>query len=373
MKLAPILVLLLPARPTFRWAVPSSRRIARRSRARSSILAGVVVLLAANLGLSIAVERTRPHWRDPEYFHRQTQLVQLQRWNQSCPEPRPLVVVLGSSRPQLGFSPAHTAQGYGDSAPFIFNLSQSGCQPLGQLMNLHRMLDAGIAPELLLIEVLPAALTEPNPLDDQIPLSRLGLTDVTRVMTYFDRPGEVGSRWLGLKLISWHALRIDLLAHAKLADWTPPNLRQDFLWSTMQPDGWCPYYLADWTAEQSEQLVARSSRDLRGRFDQFAINAKVAAAQRELLQLCQTRGIPVALFVMPESPAFRKLYSRESLELLRRHLDQLRTEFDIPLIDCRTWIEEESDFWDGNHLQGTGAERFSRRFGKQCLRSLLDR
>ncbi len=359
--------LVLPVRPFVRSAAAP-----RRARARSAVLAGLLAVVVANLGLSLAVERHRPQWRDPEYFHRQKQLVDLARWNRESAEPRPLVVVLGSSRTQMGFAAALAAEASGAGAPVVYNLSQSGCQPLGQLLNFRRMIDAKVVPDLLLIEILPAALGEREPLEDLIPASRFGAADFARAAPYFDEPGAVRARWLGAKLAAWYSLRVDLLAHAKMADWTPAPARQEFLWNALRPDGWMPYYPAEWTAAKGEALLARSGRDFRTKFQDFAIVPKVAAAQRELLTECRRRGIPTALLVMPESPAFRALYPAAALDRLRRHCADLVAEYGVPLVDCRAWFDDEALFWDGNHLQGVGAERFSRRFGTDCLRSLLD-
>jgi hypothetical protein len=360
--------LIWPALPVVRWAVPS-----RRARAKPAIVAGLILTIVANIGLSIAVERHRPQWRDPEYFHRQKQLQALHRWNRNQSHSRPLVVVIGSSRTQMGFSAEHAAQGFGAGAPALYNLSQSGSQPLGQLVNFRRMIDAGVVPDRVLIEVLPAALGVRGPLDHQIPVSRLGWSDLTRAERYFDQPGEVRFHWLQTRVVPWYSLRVDLLAHAKLADWTPESRRQDFLWNPLRPDGWMPYHLPDWTANASERLVARSGPQLRELFGHYEIHPGVAAAQRELLTECRNHGIAAALLVMPESPAFRALYSVNAQELLYRHIDELHMEFGIPLFDCRAWIADEAWFWDGNHLEGSGAERFSRRFGAECLRPWLER
>src|SRR5437764_767065 len=74
----------------------------RRRRARSVLLAGVLLCVAAVLGMGVAVETVAPQWRDPEYGHR---LAQVRHWKKTRPD-RPLVVAVGSSRTQMGLSPA---------------------------------------------------------------------------------------------------------------------------------------------------------------------------------------------------------------------------------------------------------------------------
>ena len=63
------------------------------------------------------METVRPEWRDPEYGYRIQQLTEME--SQSAE--RPLVLVFGSSRTQMGIAPA--AMGLADEpgSPLVYN------------------------------------------------------------------------------------------------------------------------------------------------------------------------------------------------------------------------------------------------------------
>ena len=90
----------------------------------------------------MAVETRRPEWRDPEFHHRLKRLVKLARWEREQGHARPLVVILGGSRPQMGLSPEHLGLGAGPTDPLVFSLTQSGTVPVGVRVNLARTLAA---------------------------------------------------------------------------------------------------------------------------------------------------------------------------------------------------------------------------------------
>jgi hypothetical protein len=356
------------------WRVRNpSRRTShpRRQRARAAVTSAILFVCVLSAGLAILVETKRPQWRDPEYFHRQKALATLAKMNTNSGVRRPLVVLLGSSRPQMGFSPEHAAHGYGDHAPHIYNLSQSGCQPLGQWLNWNRLHDAGVVPDLLLLELLPATLGERKPLETQLPLSRFSLTDLQRASPHFTASQSTRAGWLLSKLASWYSLRFDLLAHAKLASITAPQVRQEFLWADMRPNGWSPFYPAEWSDATRQRQHDRVRNQFEDYFERFELRSDILDLQKKLLRACGEKKVRVAIVLMPESRWYRSIQSERMSKQIDAYLHSLRTEFDVPIYDCRTWIDEETAYSDGYHLLGPGGEQFSRRFGADCLRDLL--
>src|SRR5437879_5230593 len=83
-------------------AVPRSRvaRAPRRPSGRA-LFWGMAFFLALQLALSIGMDTVHPEWRDPEFGNK------LSYFRAACADNpgRPLVLVLGSSRPLLGFRP----------------------------------------------------------------------------------------------------------------------------------------------------------------------------------------------------------------------------------------------------------------------------
>jgi hypothetical protein len=76
----------------------------------------------------------------------------------------------------------------------------------------------------------------------------------------------------------------------------------------------------------------------------------------------------VALVLMPESPWFREMYSEESWQHTRDVVAELGREFAVPVIDTRTWIDDEESFIDGHHLLPSATRDFTLRLWSECLR-----
>lgn len=342
--------------------------VGARRKARTAVLGGVAAVLVMHLGLAVAVETSRPQWRDPEFFHRQKRVAALVRWERDQGHRRPLVVILGGSRPQMGLSPEYLGLGSGPTDPLAFNCAQSGCLPVGVRLNAARLFAAGVTPDFLLVEVLPPVLADPGPMEDRIPAARLGAADLARLRPYHTDPGKAPREWLTARVGSWYSLRLPLMANWRLADYFPPGRnRPDFLWAGMTFYGWSPFHPAEWTADQrAAQLgVAHNTYDwlLAG----FRINPVNDAAYRDLLAECRDRGVKAALFTMPESPAFRGWYPPGVRGQITAYLGGLSREFGVPVFDAAGWVDDEAAFMDGHHLLGPTAEAFSARLGRECV------
>ena len=341
--------------------VPAPGRHSRR-RARQAVLAGVIFVVLFNLGMNLALETVKPEWRDPEYGHR---LKDLRRCLQAEPD-RPLVLVLGSSRPQMGLSPAALGLDNGPRSPLVYNFSAAGCGPIHELLTLKRLLDSGVQPSVVLVEVLRPVLAGNGGADQLLHPARLGYADLNRLRPYCDDPEELRWNWVQQRLLPWYSLRLYLMSHwaGSMLHW---KSRQDFMWKQMKERGWLPYFFDELPAEKRAQGIAEAQTQYAGYFTHYQIAPRPDQAYRELLSLCRARGIRVGFFVMPESPTFRQWYPPGAEETAKHYLEQLGREFAVPVFDASAWIDDESAFADSHHLMRTGAERFSRRFGQECL------
>jgi hypothetical protein len=332
------------------------------------VLTGVVAVILAHVGLAVAVETSRPEWRDPEYFHRHKRLVKLAAWEREQGHARPLVVIIGGSRPQMGLSPEHLGLGTGPTDPLAFSCAQSGCLPVGERLNVARLLASGVKPDYLLVEVLPPVLADPGPVEDRIPAPRLSAADLARLQPYQTDPMNARREWAAARVASWFTLRLPLLANWRCADHFPPGPnRPDFLWSGMRFHGWSPFHPGTWTdAQRAVQLaVARGTYDwLLADFTIQPVNDRL---YRDLLAECRDRGVRAALFMMPESPTFRSWYRPGVREKVTAYLGDLSREFGVPVFDASGWVDDEAAFMDGHHLLGPAAEAFSARFGRECV------
>jgi hypothetical protein len=91
-----------------------------------------------------------------------------------------------------------------------------------------------------------------------------------------------------------------------------------------------------------------------------------------MLDLCVKAGIKPFLLRMPESPAFRQIYPTAADAAIDTYLDGIESEYGIPFVDARTWIDE-SGFEDGHHLDPAGAAQFTVRFGAELPRLVWKR
>src|SRR5581483_4827171 len=131
---------------------PRQRKV---RRARASLLMGTLFFVALQLGLATYIDYCRPELRDAEYGQK---LARLRSQLAEAPD-RPLIVILGSSRSELGFRPAALPALRVDNEPaLVFNGALTGSGPVIELLCLRRLLSAGIHPRQVIVEILPPLL-----------------------------------------------------------------------------------------------------------------------------------------------------------------------------------------------------------------------
>lgn len=334
----------------------------RRADARRRVLAGLLFALVSVAGFNVALDTVAPNLRDPEYGHRVKQLRALHRAEPN----RPLVVVLGSSRPQMGLSPALLGLGTGPADPLGYSMAAAGCGPLHELMNLHRLLADGVKPDYLLVEVLSPVLAGDSPAEKLLLPPKQSLADVRRAVPYCRDAGELWHGWLLVRANPFHALRLNLMSHG-FGGFLHWQSRQDFLWKQMQPDGWLPYFFPTITDAKRADGTAQARDQYGPYFNGFRVAELPDRAYRDLIAVCRERDIKLAFFVMPESKVFRGWYPPGVREQVTAYLAGLSADAGVAVFDAHDWYDDEAMFADGHHLMRPGAEAFSRRFGRECV------
>lgn len=330
-----------------------------RRRAKAAVVALAGSVAGLTLGLNVALDTAKAEWRDPEFGHRLKELRPATRRAD-----RPVVVALGSSRSQMGLSPEHL--GLGDAA-VLYNLSQAGCGPVRQVVNLCRLHDAGVTPDLVLVEVLPPLLGSRGPAERTVALANLSAADLARAAPYFADPAAAWVEWARLRAVPWATYRLSLLSHWGAGRALPWQLRTDFLWRQTRPGGWMPYFFPEVGDERRASGLAAAHGQYAPHLHDFDIGHVPARAHRDLIASCRGRGIRVAFYVMPESPAFRSWYPPAA----RSRIDTYFRGLGVPVFDASAWIDDEAAFADGHHLLRHAAEAFSRRFGAECVGPLV--
>ena len=348
--------------PTFR-----PRSGSRQSRARTATLFGFAVILAAQIGLGLAVETVKPEWRDPEYGHRIKQLRQL---HAEHPD-RPLVVAVGSSRTLMGLSPLDTGFADEPGSPLVYNFGQTGAGPLQLLFTVLRILDDGVKPEFLLVELFPAALVGDGPAESLIETwgPRWNAGDLHRLEPYAEDPTRLTRTWASQRVAPWYSLRFPLMNHWQ-PNWLPMAKRQDFMWKNLDPRGWLAYPTLIVPDVERERLTEKAGESYRKQLANFAVGAMSDRALRDIAARCRREGIKLAFHVMPEGPAFASWYSPGVKDRFRTFAAKLSQETGVPVFDSSEGFAE-SEFADSHHLLPAGAARFSKKLANEKLRAWL--
>jgi hypothetical protein len=333
------------------------------------LLWGLFFFAAAQLALTVAMERWRPELRDPEYGFRLAHLRNL-----LAKHPRqPLVLALGSSRTQLGFRPSALKwqRELDGQTPVAFNCALVGAGPVTELFCLHRLLRHGIRPTVVLLEVLPSRLCQEGLFTEEaIMRGRLGWEDWPRLRRYLSHYQRDYAYWRRHQLAPCYTQRFYLLSLAAPA-WVPATGRTDGWWEYMDRTGWMTRRESLSPAEYRFALdYAR--REVTPVLQQFRISAAPDRALRELLGLCRHERIAPILVLMPEGTDYRSWYPPAVRAVLDAYLTQLSRDYDVPLVDARSWVSDDC-FADSHHLLARGADTFTERLGREVLRPIMAR
>jgi hypothetical protein len=337
----------------------------------------LLLFLLSQLAFAITLEHWQPELRDPEFGYKVKQL--LGRLEEQ--PRRPLVLVLGSSRTGVGLRPEvlDRISLPGGQSPIVFNFGLTASGPVMELLCFHRLLEEGIHPDWLVVEVMPPLLnqqaTGPEGAD-WIDARRATWSDLTLLRRYAGsrEPAEASQegspslplyrQWCRARLFPWFSQRIYVLSRYA-PNWVPWQSRQD-LWQAVDRSGWLPYMRSSVAAEEYHRGLERAHQEYGPYLSDFEVTEIPDRALREILDTCQRKRISPLLMLMPEANAFRNWYPPRARDRLDQYLANLSEEYGVPLIDARTWMEDAA-FTDGHHLLPTGATSFTHRFGREVF------
>jgi hypothetical protein len=333
--------------------------VRRRQRHSARVVLWALGLLAgAHLAWSLLPDR--PDLRDAEYG---TRLKHLQHRLAQAPG-RPLVLMFGSSRTLMGLAadrlPPGTT-GSQKSGPLVFNMGITAAGPVNELIALRRVLDLGIRPRAVIVEVLPRTLCA-FPGDTYL---QEAVADQRR--TWKDRdilpPGAQWPYLLDFLTPPWSALRFGLMHHLA-PGWEATAKRQERYQTT--PCGWLPWSTIPSPAQRAEG-VRRSHDEYAPVLGFTSINQKADAILRMLFDECRRNGIEVlALVTLPECSDFLTWYGPGTRELMIGYLTSLCQEHRSRYVNATTWLPDDA-FADGHHLVRPGAEAFTARLWREVL------
>jgi hypothetical protein len=342
-------------------------------KARNALVWGVALFLLGQAAFALFIDRHHPEMRDPVYAVR---LAHLRKRRAEAPG-RPLLLALGSSRVANGFCPAEVERPLGEgSAPLVFNFGAQGGGPVMECLLYRRLTADGLRPDFLLAEVWAPHMPKIGFFQEAGQLDSIDLywSDLFVFGGLCGRWGEAVNRLLGRELAPAIHRRAQLLDHyapflLPLAD--RASLHWDQLTAArIDPTGWLPVSWPRLTRKQAREDLVLQRRLVQPAIDGFHIDPVSAAALRELLEECRAHGTRAALLLMPEHHSMRRWYTPAVRAEFARFVDDLGREFNVPVIDARTWSPNR-DFHDAIHLLPDGARALSARLGRDVLRPWL--
>jgi hypothetical protein len=364
--------LLTAGRPADAAPPPLPVRPASRRKAPRAVAWGVAIFAAVQLGLGLASE-LYPRLRDPLYGDK---LVKLKRRLPAAPADRPpTVVMLGSSRTGLGFhgrrAEHHLAAELGRPA-VAFNYGIPAAGPLTHLVYLNRLLADGVAPDLLIVEVMPSMLADiPSaPLErNWFYADRLTFAEQGLVIRHGYPAGQVRERWWKSVLVPAYTLRFQVMSRLS-PSWLPWQLRFD--WSRGADEcGWGTTVTQQIDTADRAKGVARARAEYAPVLAGLQPGGPSARALEELLAVCRGRGIPVRLVLMPEGTEFREFYGPGVNDRLTAYLNDLADRAGVPRpTDARGWLPDDA-FYDAHHMFAAGAEAFTDRLTREVIAPAL--
>jgi hypothetical protein len=281
--------------------------------------------------------------------------------------------MLGSSRTAFGLRGAvleERLRSTLDRPTVAYNFGVYGAGPVRDLITLRRLLAEGVRPDLLLVEVTPPFLaSQPGALAElaSLPPPRLWLSEMPALERYAGASAAVRRAWWQANVVPWYCYRFAVVSRF-VPRWLPFQLREDY-GGGLDAAGWAPLPTARPTPEDYRHNLAGTWRQFGGSLTGFRLGGSSCAGLRDLLALCRSERLPVALVLMPESSDFRGWYTAEARAEIQTFLAGLTREFAAPVIDARKWVAD-TDFSDGHHLLVEGATAFTERLSPEVLRLL---
>jgi hypothetical protein len=350
-----------------------NRRQRLRSQARPALLWTLLVFLSGNLVLGLLVNHCHPEFFDAEMSLR---LHMLPARQAEAPD-RPLALGLGSSRMVLGFHPASVMRQTEPDGPqaLLFNFAMFGRGPIGQRMILHRLLQKGIKPKWLFVEVWPPFLTQLSPYVEEPGIFSHDFywSDVGIIARLYHRRWEAVGQVIEQSLTPLLFYRQPVLSHY-LPSTVPEALRQVLEYSKCYRDLCLPQRFDDfgWVhfdIQYSEVHADKARRATKPLYDRFVVNPVSQRALHDLLEECRAQDIQVLFLLMPDHSLVRSWYPALAGKFLP-YLRQLSIAYHAPILDTRVW-QPDADIPDCCHLSPQGARSFSERFGREVYRPLV--
>jgi hypothetical protein len=329
-----------------------------------AVLVGISAFALFHVALALTAARAA-FIADPQYADRENRLRERE---QTAPTGAPRVVFLGSSRTLGAFDAGAVEQAAGTPA-VVFNFGVPAAGPVAHAVYVRRLLAAGLAPDLLLLEVLPAQFGHRSSGPPELGLlsaDRLTWDETELLVARYGFPGDsYRRRRAAADRAPWYTHRFKLLARLD-PEMLPWQQRTDS-GRAADSHGWSP--VAEGLHAHAPAF-AYAAREYGEVLHSWELDPGAAVALRDVLTLCRASGTSVRLVLMPESRAFRELSPPATRARLAEFLSAIAVEFECPVIDAREWIPDH-DLVDGHHQSREGARAFTDRIATEVILPFL--
>ena len=322
--------------------VALKRTVLVRAKARKCVLYGGIALLSIVVGFNVAGDLRHPEWWDPPYGLRERLLEEAIR---KQPE-KPLLLFLGTSRSSDGLCSEKF-----DRMPSLlaFNFGCANALPIHLLATLKRLLQRGIRPDYVMVELMPASLCDSRTPDGLLTASRLRLNEISFIEDHLANPSLYKADWLVGRIDALSSARFGLMNG--MGKWATDDAAR-ITYAQHRPThplGWyeMKFEILGTAFQTAQTKVVRDA--YRPALTAMTLCEDPKRCMEEVIALCRQENIPVALYIMPESGMFRSWYGAQSLALVESFMKDIAERFQIRVFDFRKECED-GDFVDGHHL-----------------------
>jgi hypothetical protein len=252
-----------------------------------------------------------------------------------------------------------------------FNLGIAGCGPVMQQIYVRRLLEQGIKPDLIVLEVAPFFFLDngDQPIEyGQLDLTRVSAAEIDTFAKYGVPPDAYRQRWNEIRLNPWGQMRFQLLRRVR-PTWLPPNLTLNWN-SNCDRWGWRSVDIDPMPDDVYRPALERAYAEHGRFFPGFRFGVPAVRAFNDTLGLCRAENIPVMIVHLPEDSNFRAWYPSETRRLLDETFSRMAGEHEAEWIDATAWVPD-GHFFDGHHILKRGASLFTERLTDEHVRPLL--
>jgi hypothetical protein len=335
----------------------------RRRSARTESLWTLGIFIVGSILLVCVIESQRPEWCDREYQVRKETLN-----DRIAEDPeRPVMLFVGSSRTVVAFMPERlppliTPDG---KEAIVFNYSHFGAGPKMNMIQVHRALRDGVHPKWVVLELVPGFLAH-----DDLPYKDMTLADIPVIYEYSNGPRLIAQS-ARVRVGGIYRTRTSFLRWAAPDFVTKSAADREVKLHSLGGDN--DFGRLDTLTERDRAgLTGLAVGRFKKRMENFKIDPLLARTMNDLVAFCQSQGINVGVVLTPEDSRYLSWQRPGTDELISEYVNELRTRFQIPVIDARRWIADDG-FSDPHHVNTRGAKEFTDRLEKELLRGMIER